>query len=122
MEWKGIEKFKQTKPSLVVMEIEFPANNGYDVLKQIKEIDNNANVVIITTNLEFKLEHQEEFNQIIVKVLLKPILVNELLNLAEKYTGIKLEKRVDDAEDVLLELSIKTDKFLKDLKEKVRPQ
>ena len=45
---EGVEKFKQKKPSLVIMDVDMPVLDGYKAFKQIKEIDNNANVIIIT--------------------------------------------------------------------------
>ena len=116
---EGIEKFKQIKPSLIIMEVDTPSLDGYDTFKKIKEIDKNANVVIITSDLEFESKYQEALNREPIKVILKPILVNELLNLAKKYTKTRPEKRFDDIEDVMLELSLKTNKFLKNLNEKL---
>lgn len=88
----GVEKFKQTKPSLIIMDGDMPVLNGYDAFKQIKEIDKNANVVIITGFSEFETKNQEAIKQGLIKVISKPLGVNELLNLAKKYTEIKLEK------------------------------
>ncbi len=113
---EGVEKFKQVKPSLVIMEVD---TCGFDVFKKIKEIEKNANVIIVTMDLEFESKNQEAFNQEPIKVILKPILVKELLNLAKKYVKNKLEKRLDYAEDVMLELTLKTDKFLKNFNEKL---
>jgi len=121
---EGVEKFKQTKPSLVIMDADMPVLNGYEAFKQIKEIDKNANVVIVTGSFEFELKNQEVIKLGLIKEIAKPILVDELLNLAKKYTEIKLEKRHDDAkeyldnmQEVMFELKLKTDTLLKKLKE-----
>jgi DNA-binding NtrC family response regulator len=92
---EGVEKFKQTKPSLVVMDGDMPTLDGYDAFKQIIEIDKNANVVIITGISEFEPKSQDAIEHGLIKVISKPILVDELLNLAKKYTSIKLEKRFE---------------------------
>ncbi len=89
---EGVEKFKQTKPSLVIMDGDMPVLNGYEAFKQIKEIDKNANVIIVTAFTEFELKSQEAVKLGLIKVISKPLGVNELLNLAKKYTEIKLEK------------------------------
>ncbi len=89
---EGVEKFKQTKPSLVIMDGDMPVLNGFEAFKQIKEIDKNANVVIVTGFTEFELKSQEAVKLGLIKVISKPLAVNELLNLAKKYTEIKLEK------------------------------
>ena len=89
---EGVEKFKQTKPSLVIMDGDMPVLNGYEAFKQIKEIDKNANVVIVTGFPEFEPKNQEAINIGLIKVIAKPLGVDELLDLAKKYTEIKIEK------------------------------
>ena len=89
---EGVEKFKQTKSSLVIMDGDMPVLNGFEAFKQIKEIDKNANVVIVTAFTEFELKSQEAVKLGLIKVIPKPLAVDELLNLAKKYTEIKLKK------------------------------
>ncbi len=89
---EGVEKFKQTKPSLVIMDGEMPVLNGYEAFKKIKEIDKDANVVIVTGFSEFEPKNQEVIEQGLIKVISKPLGVDELLALAKKYTEIKVEK------------------------------
>ena len=89
---EGVEKFKQIKPSLVIMDGEMPVLNGYEAFKQIKEIDKDANVVIITGFSEFEPKSKEAIKQGLIKVISKPLGVDELITLAKKYTKIKLEE------------------------------
>ena len=116
---EGIKQFRKFRPALVVMEIDMPDEKGQDIFNQIKEIDKKSNVIIVTSNLEFKLKTQEDPNQGIIKVVLKPILVYELLKLTRKYTGIKPKKRLEETEDAIFELTIKTDEFLEKLNKKL---
>lgn len=89
---EGVEKFKQAKPSLVIMDGDMPILDGYEAFKQIKEIDKKANVVIVTGFSEFEPKSQEAIKQGLIKVISKPLGVDELLDLAKKYTEIRLEK------------------------------
>jgi len=89
---EGVEKFKQTKPSLVLMDGDMPVLNGFEAFKQIKAIDKNANVVMVTRFTEFEQKSHEAIKLGLIKVISKPLGVEELLNLAKKYTEIKLEK------------------------------
>jgi len=89
---EGVEKFKQTKPSLVIMDGDMPVLNGYEAFKKIKEIDKDANVVIVTGFSEFEPKNQEVIKQGLIKVISKPLGVDELLTLAKKYTEIKVEE------------------------------
>ncbi|WP_297593615.1 response regulator [Nitrosopumilus sp.] len=86
---EGVEKFRQSKPSLVIMDGDMPILDGYEAFKQIKEIDKNANVVIVTGFSEFEPKNQEAVKQGLIKVISKPLGVDELLVLAKKYTEVK---------------------------------
>ena len=74
------------------MDGDMPVLNGFEAFKQIKEIDNNANVVIVTGFSEFESRSQEVINLGIIKVISKPLGVDELLVLAKEHTEIKLER------------------------------
>lgn len=89
---EGVEKFKQTKPSLVIMDGDMPVLDGYEAFKKIKEIDKDANVVIVTGFSELEPKNQEVIKQGLIKVISKPLGVDELLTLTKKYTEIKVEK------------------------------
>ncbi len=89
---EGVEKFKQTKPSLVIMDGDMPVLDGYEAFKKIKEIDVDANVVIVTGFSELEPKSQAVIKQGLIKVISKPLGVDELLTLAKKYTEIKVEK------------------------------
>jgi len=89
---EGVEKFKQTSPSLVIMDGDMPVLDGYEAFKQIKEIDKNANVIIVTGVQEFEQKSLGAIKLGLIKVISKPLGVDELLNLAKKYTEIKIEK------------------------------
>ncbi len=89
---EGVKKFIDVKPSLVVMDGDMPILDGYQAFKQIKEIDTNANVVIVTGFSEFEPKSQEAIKEGLIKVISKPLGVDELLELAKKYTAIKINE------------------------------
>ena len=43
---KAIEKYNETKPDLVMMDITMPEMNGIEALKKIKETDSAANIIM----------------------------------------------------------------------------
>ncbi len=45
---KGIEAFKETKPSIVFTDLKMPGMDGLEVLKQIRQIEPDARVIVIT--------------------------------------------------------------------------
>ncbi len=87
-----VEKFKQKKPSLVIMDADMPVLDGYKAFKQIKEIDNNAKVIIVTGFSDTEPKSIEAMKLGLIKIISKPLGVDELLMLAKKYTKTKLEK------------------------------
>ena len=84
---EGVEKFKETKPSLVIMDADMPVLDGYKAFKQIKEIDNNAQVIIVTGFADSEPRSIEAIKEGLIKIIPKPIGVNDLLDLAKKYTN-----------------------------------
>ena len=87
---EGVQKFIDVKPSLVIMDGDMPVLDGYQAFKQIKDIDKNANVIIVTGFSEFEPKSQEAIKQGLIKVISKPLGVDELLDLAKKYSEIKV--------------------------------
>ena len=69
------------------MDADMPVLDGFDAFKQIKEIDNNANVIIVTGFSDTEPRCLEALKQGLIKIISKPIGVNELLDLANKYTN-----------------------------------
>ena len=44
----GLEKYKAMRPDLVIMDMEMPVMNGYESSQKIKEINPNANILVLT--------------------------------------------------------------------------
>ena len=45
---EGIEVFKQQKPTLVITDVKMPGMSGIEVLKKVKEIEDDTEVIVIT--------------------------------------------------------------------------
>ncbi len=84
---EGVEKFKEKKPTLVILDADMPVLDGYKAFKQIKEIDNNAQVIIVTGFADSEPRSIEAIKEGLIKIIPKPIGVNDLLDLAKKYTN-----------------------------------
>lgn len=52
---KGIEIFEAERPSIVLSDIKMPGMNGLEVLKKIKEIDPDTEVIVITGHGDMEL-------------------------------------------------------------------
>ena len=89
---EGVKKYIEKRPSLVIMDGDMPILDGYEAFKQIKKIDNNANVIIVTGFSEFEPKSQDAIKKGLMKVISKPLGIEQLLELAEKYTEIKIKE------------------------------
>ena len=88
---EAIKKFKEIQPSLVIMDGEMPVLDGYEAFEKIKELNNKANIVIITGLPEYEEKNQKAIKNGLIKVVEKPTGVNQIVSLAQKYSEIKLE-------------------------------
>lgn len=50
----GVEKFKAVKPDLVLLDLTMPVMDGVQALTEMREIDNEAVVVVLTADVQAK--------------------------------------------------------------------
>lgn len=55
---EGLSKVKKERPHIVLLDIRMPGMNGIDVLRNIKEIDSNIGVIMITANEDIEVAKQ----------------------------------------------------------------
>lgn len=67
----AIVKFRSKQPDITFLDIELPDGNGIDVLKQIKEIEPNAYVVMMTGSNKAK-DVESSINSGAAGYILKP--------------------------------------------------
>lgn len=88
---EGVEKFKEINPSLVIMDGDMPILDGYEAFYQIKKFDKNANVVMITGMPDYQRQNQDAIKNGLIKVISKPLRVNQLVELAEEFSEVKIK-------------------------------
>ena len=88
---EGVEKFKEINPSLVIMDGDMPILDGYEAFYQIKKFNKNANVVIVTGMPEYERKNQDAIKKGLIKVISKPLRVNQLVELAEEFSEVKIK-------------------------------
>ena len=89
---EGVEKFKEINPSLVIMDGDMPILDGYEAFYQIKKFDKNANVVIVTGMPDYQRQNQDAIKNGLIKVISKPLRVNQLVELAEEFSEVKIKE------------------------------
>src|SRR5258708_3323546 len=78
----GIEKINELHPDLIFLDIGMPVKNGFDMLKELKEL--NFEIIFITAHNQFMVE---AFHFSAIDYLLKPVdddLLVDAVNRAKK--------------------------------------
>ena len=89
----GLEKFKQTEYDLVITDINMPKMNGIEMIKEIRKINKNTPVLIISAYSESEY-FMEAIKQNIDGYLLKPISTEQFINqLSKTVEKIQLTKK-----------------------------
>jgi len=86
---EGVKKYIEKRPSLVIMDGDMPILNGYEAFKQMKKIDNDANVIIITGFSETEPRSQEIIKEGLIKIISKPLGIERLLELVKNILKLK---------------------------------
>ncbi|MCA9381347.1 response regulator [Candidatus Dojkabacteria bacterium] len=86
---EGLQKIKDIKPSLVLLDLIMPFMNGVELLKQMREMDEGKDIgVIIISNLDKESVKQTDFKDFhILEYIIKAELdIDDLLKKVQKYT------------------------------------
>ena len=74
---KAVEKYYETKPDLVLMDINMPVMDGYDALRLIRERAPDIPVIALTA-YAFETDRQRMFQAGFNECLAKPLRADEL--------------------------------------------
>ena len=82
---EAVEKYKIDNPNIVFMDIIMEGKTGLDALKEIKEFDNNAIVVMCTSigGQEHVIKEAVDYGA--ADFMTKPFKQQEIFNVIEKY-------------------------------------
>ena len=86
---EAVEIYKKTKPDVVLLDVIMPNYDGIYALKEIRKIDNKANVIMVTADLK------KETAQILTDleasaIIYKPFDSVEMIKIIEKVTSTNL--------------------------------
>jgi two-component system, chemotaxis family, chemotaxis protein CheY len=51
---EGVEKFKEINPDLTLLDLTMPVMDGFEALQEIKKMNNNAVVIVLTADIQQK--------------------------------------------------------------------
>lgn len=80
---EALEKYVKFRPHLVTLDLAMPGMDGYQTLRNLKDIDRYANVVMVTAS-EHSSALQECLGKGAVGFVAKPFKPNELINVIEQ--------------------------------------
>ncbi len=84
---EGVTKYKESRPSIVLMDLEMPVMNGYDSSREIKEYDPSAEIVLITANPESPFAQKTVEEGYASQVLAKPFSFDDLFEAIKRSLG-----------------------------------
>lgn len=88
----GIELAREHKPDMVLLDLHLPDMNGAEVLKELKADPTTRDIPVLILSADAtRRQHDEVLNAGARDYLTKPIGVNELLRVVDKYIGKRLE-------------------------------
>jgi response regulator RpfG family c-di-GMP phosphodiesterase len=80
---QGLDLFRTARPPLVVTDLKMPVMNGIDLLRQVRELDEDAAVVVLTGAADVKTAI-DSLKLGAYDFIMKPVNVDELLIAAER--------------------------------------
>ena len=80
----AVTAFQQNNPSLVFIDITMPVMNGIDAIKEIKKIDDDASIVVVSS-VGTKTELKEAIIAGAKDFIQKPFAVSQIKLLLESY-------------------------------------
>ena len=84
---EGIEKFHQTNPDIIFLDIEMPDNLGFEVLEALP--DSKSEIIFTTAYSQYAIK---AFKYSAIDYLLKPIKIDELKNAINKVKQRKINQ------------------------------
>jgi DNA-binding NarL/FixJ family response regulator len=85
----AVELYKKHRPDIVFLDIMMPDYDGYFALENIKKIDKNAKVIVVTSDLRQK-DSKELERLKPTKIIFKPFAIDTIKDIVEKIRKSKL--------------------------------
>lgn len=81
----AVEKYKEIKPNLTIMDIKMPKMDGFDAFFKIKQFDTNAKIILITAYALDEKKHLKAKSMSLITTISKPYTFELLEELVTKY-------------------------------------
>jgi two-component system, chemotaxis family, chemotaxis protein CheY len=81
----AVEKYKEIKPKLTIMDIKMPKMDGFDAFFKIKQFDANAKIILITAYALDEKKHLKAKSMSLITTISKPYTFELLEELVTKH-------------------------------------
>jgi len=82
----AVQKYKETTPNLVLMDVRMPLMDGYDAFFKIKQFDANSKVILITAYAQDEKKHLKAKSLGLLDTISKPYNIEQLENAISKHS------------------------------------
>ncbi len=82
---EAVNKYKETRPDLTLMDIKMPKTDGYEALDKMKQYDSGAKVILITAYYIDEEKHQKAKSIGLIATINKPYTFETLEEIIKKY-------------------------------------
>lgn len=108
---KGLELFKKTSPEIILLDIRMPGLDGISLLKQIKEVNLEACVILISGYRDFEYA-RSALNYEAFNYLLKPVNEDDLVSILKAATAFldknkKYHQKIDRMQAIIQKITAK---------------
>lgn len=81
----AVEKYKDLKPDLTIMDIKMPKMDGFEAFFKIKQFDSNAKIILITAYSLDEKKHLKAKSMSLITTISKPYSFELLEEIVTKY-------------------------------------
>lgn len=82
---EAIEKYKETNPAIVLMDIKMPIMNGFDAFFKIKDLDKDARVILTSAYAIDDGDYQHAKKLGLAGLLPKPFTIDKIVKMMKKF-------------------------------------
>ncbi|MCF6268175.1 MAG: response regulator transcription factor [Melioribacteraceae bacterium] len=96
---KAIESIVELNPNLIFIDVEMPRQNGFDIVKKVREQNINPTFIFVTGYNHYAIK---AIRNAAFDFLLKPVDIDELKDTLERFCKCREEKRVTELPEKLI--------------------